>query len=98
MGNTTKKKKAGEGIGTRQIYSTFSPENITVDSVYGKGTRWEILFDKSLSGSDKQFLKLERQFNEFKTLWEEYSLSGNKTRNDIIAYIWQIRKMEIFSV
>ena len=96
VGNTTKKKTSGEGVGTMQIYSTFSPENISVDSVYGKGTRWEILFTKSSSAPDKQLLKLERQFNEFKTLWEDYSLSGNKTRNDIIAYIWQIRKMEIF--
>lgn len=97
VGNTTKSKTGGEGVGTRQIYSTFNPENITVNSVYGKGTTWEIVFSKcSSSGFDRQFLKLERQFNEFKTLWEDYSLSGSKTRNDIIAYIWQIRKMEIF--
>ena len=96
VGNTTKKKTAGEGIGTKQIYSTFCPENIFVDSVYGKGTRWEILFAKCSSAPDRQFLKLERQFNEFKILWEDYSLSGSKTRNDVIAYIWQIRKMEIF--
>lgn len=96
VGRTTKYKKSGEGIGTRQIYSTFSPENISVDSQFGKGTRWEILFDKSSSAPDKQFFKIKRQFNEFKTLWEDYSLSGNKTRNDVIAYIWQIRKMEIF--
>ena len=96
VGNTTKKKDSGEGVGTRQIYSTFSPENISVDSIYGKGTRWEILFTKSSAAPDKQYLKLERQFHEFKTLWEDYSLSGKKTRNDIIAYIWQIRKMEIF--
>jgi signal transduction histidine kinase len=97
VGNTTKGKDGGEGVGTRQIYSTFGTENITVNSVYGKGTTWEIIFAKySSSGPVKQFLKLERQFNEFKTLWEDYSLSGSKTRNDIIAYIWQIRKMEIF--
>ncbi len=96
VGKTTKKETKGEGVGTRQIYSTFSPENISVDSVYGKGTRWEIVFAKSSSAPDKQFLKLERQYYEFKMLLLDYSLSKDKTRNNVISYIWQTRKMEIF--
>ncbi len=96
VGKTTKGGSSGEGVGTRQIYSTFGAENISVRSIYGKGTTWEILFTKCTAAPDKVFLKLERQFYEFQALWEGYSISPETTRNEVISYIWQLRKMEIF--
>ena len=47
VGKTTKKGKTGEGIGTRQIFSTFGPANISVESTVGEGTRWTVQLKKS---------------------------------------------------
>ncbi len=96
VGRTTKNRKEGEGLGTLQIYSTFGADKIRVASRTGKGTTWQIRFTPSSRGLDKTYVRMDRRFNEFKGLWENTSLSDNPTRTDTIAYIWQLRKMEIF--
>lgn len=95
VGKTTKQRKAGEGLGTLQIYSTFGEENITVTS-NAYGTSWKIKFQQSNDKIDQRFVKMNRRFNEFKDLWEDFNLEGELNRNDIIRYIWQLRKMEVF--
>lgn len=95
VGKTTKSSK-GEGIGTQQIFSTFGPENICVDSREGEYTCWKILFDQIIPGQDKRTRMLERQFHEFFDLQEKVPLTAETPRNDAISYIWQLRKMEIF--
>ena len=95
VGKTTKQRKAGEGLGTLQIFSTFGAENITVKSC-PQGTSWKIRFHQSNIKIDQRFLRMHRRFSEFKDLWEEFNLHKNLKRRDIITYIWQLRKMEIF--
>lgn len=96
VGNTTKNRKKGEGLGTIQIYSTFGPENITVESTEGEGTTWTIELHRPSKGVDKWFVRLERRYNEFKNLTEGHSLTTETPRTEVITYIWQLRKMEIF--
>ena len=95
VGNTTKQRTAGEGLGTLQIFSTFGAENISIQSSPA-GTGWKIRFHQSHIEIDQHFVKMHRRFNEFKDLWEKFNLHKNLNRNEIIKYIWQLRKMEIF--
>jgi two-component sensor histidine kinase len=95
VGNTTKDRREGEGLGTIQIYSTFGPENITVSSVQGEGTVWTIRLQKPSKGMDRWFVRLERRFNELKRLSDGPELRPESKRTEVIAYIWQLRKTEI---
>ncbi len=95
VGRTTKHRNAGEGFGTLQIYSTFGAENIIVSSSR-YGTSWKIRFHQSYIEIDQRFTKMNRRFNEFKDLWEKFDFSKELDRTQIITYIWQLRKMEIF--
>lgn len=96
VGKTTKKTNAGEGLGTQQIYTTFGSQNIEVKPGKNHGTIWKIRFEKVVPGMDKVLVQLERRFYEFQDLWEELPISENIDRTEIIAYIWQLRKLEIF--
>ncbi len=97
VGKTTKMRKAGEGLGSIQIFSTFGKDNISIKSSPRNGAVWTIRFDRPPKGtSEKIFTRLERRFHEFQNLIEVSSLYPTTPRSDIIAYIWQIRKMEIF--
>ncbi|MDC7241566.1 MAG: GNAT family N-acetyltransferase [Spirochaetales bacterium] len=96
VGRTTKGSKTGEGIGTRQIYATFGPENIDVTSICGRGTRWQIRMKRISGRLDKWHVSMERRLGEFKMLWEKAELHEGVSRNAVIASIWQLRKMEIF--
>lgn len=95
VGKTTKQRKAGEGLGTIQIYSTFGDENINVTSSKS-GTGWKIAFKQSGNRIDQRFVKMNRRYNEFSSLWENFDPEKQLSRNDVIRYIWQLRKMEIF--
>ncbi len=98
VGRTTKSagnSPSGEGLGTQQIFATFGAENITVKSS-PEGTCYKIIFSKSSSELDERHAVLSRRYNEFKDLWEDYSIKKTTPRNEIIAFIWQLRKMEIF--
>ncbi len=96
VGVTTKGKKTGEGLGTRQIYSTFGARNIQIESVEGEGTTWYITLTKVSGPMDKWYIQMDRRLNEFKILWEEPVKNDDAERTDYIASIWQLRKMEIF--
>ena len=96
VGNTTKNRREGEGLGSIQIYSTFGPENIRIESTPNQGTTWTLRFQKPAKGVDKWYVKLERRFNEFKRLSETYTIDASTSRTEVIAYIWQLRKIEIF--
>jgi len=95
VGKTTKDRKSGEGLGTVQIFSAFGSENISISSS-SSGTSWKIKFSQSTSVIDNRFVKMNRRFNEFQNLWEDYNLDEAENRTDFITYIWQLRKMEIF--
>ncbi|NQT59307.1 MAG: GNAT family N-acetyltransferase [Bacteroidetes bacterium] len=97
VGKSTKGRRAGEGLGSMQIYSAFGKENIDIKSSPGNGAVWTINFDRPPKGaSEKLYAQLERRFNEFQNLIEVNKISKHTPRNTVIAYIWQIRKMELF--
>ena len=96
VGVTTKGKLTGEGLGTRQIYSTFGADSIRVESVVGEGTSWFITMNKVAGTLDRWYIQMDRRLNEFKQLWEEPAQEKNADRTEYIAAIWQLRKMEIF--
>ncbi|MDA3955259.1 GNAT family N-acetyltransferase [Oceanispirochaeta sp.] len=96
VGRTTKGKKTGEGMGTRQIFATFGAGNIEVTSRPGKGTTWRIRLEKVSGQLNKWYVRMDRRLNEFKVLWEKPDMYQGADRNAIIASIWQLRKMEIF--
>ena len=96
VGLSTKERKEGEGLGTLQIYSTFGAENLDVQSERGKGTTWTVRFSRSPMEVDRGFARMERRFNEFLDLWENYDITAETSRTDTIAFIWQERKMELF--
>ncbi|HDQ13997.1 MAG TPA: GNAT family N-acetyltransferase [Sediminispirochaeta sp.] len=96
VGNTTKNRKKGEGLGTIQIYSTFGAKNIRVSSTPKIGTIWQVQLYRPTKGIDKWFARLERRYNEFKNLSAGQQLTSTTSRTEIISYIWQMRKMEIF--
>jgi hypothetical protein len=79
-----------------QIYNAFGPENITVTGRPGHGTTWKIRFRKPTSKSELWFVRLERRFNEFATLTEVQPPQAETPREDVIAFVWQTRKIEIF--
>ncbi len=95
VGKSTKDRKDGEGLGTIQIFSAFGTDRIQIESEYGKGTAWSITFDKA-TGMDKWYAQLERRFYEFSDLLEPTAITASTKRTEVISYIWQLRKMEIF--
>ena len=95
VGHSTKKRKAGEGLGTIQIFQTFGAENITVDGSPGRGCTWKIQLQKPLRERDPWFTRLERRYNEAIRLIEVHDLAGTTPREEVVAFVWQTRKTEI---
>ncbi|MGM0431186.1 MAG: GNAT family N-acetyltransferase [Spirochaetota bacterium] len=96
VGQTSKEREVGEGLGTVQVYETFGPDHITVESRRDYGTSWTILLDRPHKGAERWFSQLERRYHEFEDLIEMHHVGGSTSRTDVIAFIWQLRKMEIF--
>jgi len=101
VGKTTKAghggQGAGEGVGTRQIFSTFGAENITVESVAGEFTQWNILLKKSSRKETSLLTKFRSNFAAFMKATARIGLTPKSDRTEIGAFIWQLREMEIFS-
>jgi GNAT superfamily N-acetyltransferase len=96
VGQSSKARGAGEGLGTVQVYETFGAQNLHVESAKGAGTTWSILLKRSEKGVERWFAQLERRYHEFQDLIELQKLDQWTERIDVIALIWQLRKMEIF--
>jgi len=96
IGISTKGKGKGEGLGTVQVWSTFSPGQIEIKSAPHLGTEWIIKFERSAKGLSKQFSSLQRRFNELQELFNEEVITKDTPRNTVITAIWQMRKKEIF--
>jgi len=97
VGKSTKGRQAGEGLGSMQIYSAFGKDNIDIKSSPGNGAVWTIIFDRPSKGaSEKLYAQLERRYYEFHNLIEVNKITKHTPRNTVIAYIWQIKKMELF--
>ncbi|MHC1697236.1 MAG: GNAT family N-acetyltransferase [Geobacteraceae bacterium] len=97
VGKTTKKSKTGEGIGTRQIFSTFGPANIVVGSTVGEGTRWTLRLKKSTQKETVLLSELKTRYVMFIKSTEKILINEASNRTNIAAFIWQLRQMETFS-
>lgn len=96
VGHSTKIRREGEGLGSLQVFSTFSPENIVVEGRPNRGCTWKIWLRKPTHQTDPWYARLERRFNEFVELSEMTEPTGDTSRQDVIAYVRQTRKIEIF--
>ncbi len=96
VGKTTKQRETGEGVGTRQIFSTFGPANILVESKAGEFTRWTISLKKSTRKDTAMLAELESRYTEFIKTTEHIGITENSPRTQVSAFIWQLREMEIF--
>ncbi len=97
VGKTSKQTAAGEGIGTRQIYSTFGQSNISVESEPGRFTRWTIALRKSSRRRSSLMAVLESRYISLFKISQQVVLSPRSTRTQVAVFIWQLRQMEIFS-
>jgi GNAT superfamily N-acetyltransferase len=97
VGKTTKRGNTGEGVGTRQIFSTFGEANITVESAAGSFTQWNILLKKSTRRDTSLLTKLESKYLAFIKATARIGITPQSSRTEIGAFIWQLREMEIFS-
>jgi len=96
VGKTTKKRKAGTGIGTRQIYSTFGPANIDIESRVGEYSRWTVTLRKSSRQDTALLAELENRYTELSKATETIGINEGSSRTEVSAFIWQLRQMEIF--
>jgi len=97
VGKTTKKGITGEGVGTRQIFSTFGEGTITVESRVGEFTQWTILLKKSTHKDTSLLTRFESRYVAFIKATEKIGITPQSSRTVIAAFIWQLRQMEIFS-
>lgn len=96
VGKTSKDRLIGEGLGTVQIYGTFGADHISVESREGIGTSWTIHMQRPPQGVERWYTQLRRRYHEFKDLIEIHQIDISTSRTEVIAYIWQLRKMESF--
>ena len=97
VGKSTKGDMAGEGIGTRQIYSTFGADHIAVESMVGEFTRWIISLKISSTRDATLLADLSSRYVRFIKSTQKIELTGESSRTDISIFIWQLRLMELFS-
>lgn len=94
VGVTTKGRQ-GEGQGTRQIYTAFGAENISIRSERGRGTRWTIRLPKAELRDESEMAALETRLTEFKALSSSDAPGRDGTKGEISTYIWRCKKLEI---
>jgi len=97
VGKSTKGGETGEGIGTRQAYSTFGAGRIVVESNLGEFTRWSITLKRSTTRDEALLTELSSRYIRFIKSTQELSIDQNSSRTDISIFIWQLRQMELFS-
>jgi ribosomal protein S18 acetylase RimI-like enzyme len=97
VGKSTKGSLSGEGIGTRQIYSTFGADSIVVESRVDEFTRWTITMQVSKSRDAVVLTDLWSRYIRFIKSTQKINLTKESSRTEISAFIWQLRQMELFS-
>jgi GNAT superfamily N-acetyltransferase len=96
VGKTTKPGVTGEGVGTRQIYSAFGPENIHVESRVGEFTRWSIRLSKVTHKETDYLTVLGSKYLRFIKSTQRIGITRQSSRSDVSIFIWQLRQMELF--
>ncbi len=97
VGKTTKKVRTGEGLGTTQVFSTFGANNITVESKVGEFTKYSIRLTKSSRRDTSVYTEFESRYLEVMKSTQHIGVKKDSNTVAIAAFIWQLRKIEIFS-
>lgn len=97
VGKTTKGSMNGEGIGTRQTYSTFGADNIVVESSEGEFTRWTISLKTNIDKETVLLADLGTRYVRFINSTRKIGISRESSRTEVATFIWQLRQMELFS-
>jgi len=97
VGKSTKGDRTGEGVGTKQAFSTFGADQIAVESKLGEFTRWTISLKKSTTRDEALLAELSTRYVRFIKSTQKLGLSKESSRTDISIFIWQLRQMELFS-
>jgi GNAT superfamily N-acetyltransferase/two-component sensor histidine kinase len=97
VGKTTKQGTVGEGLGTRQIFSTFGPDSILVESRVQEFTRWTIALKKNNQKDAALLTSLGSRYVRFIKTTQGIGVSRESGRPEIARFIWQLRQMELFS-
>ncbi len=97
VGKSTKGNMSGEGVGTRQIYSTFGADHIAVASTPGEFTRWTISLKVSSTRDSALLADLSSRYIRFIKSTQKIELTNESSRTEISIFIWQLRLMELFS-
>lgn len=87
----------GEGVGTRQIYSTFGTDHVEVSSNEGSSTTWTIRLKKSTPRSTSVLDELSTRYVRMIKSTQKSRLTPETSSKDITIFIWQLRQMELFS-
>ena len=97
VGKSTKGEHTGEGVGTRQAYSTFGAERIVVESKLGEFTRWAITLKRSTTRDTALLADLSSRYVRFIKSTQKLGINKGSSRREISSFIWQLRQMELFS-
>lgn len=97
VGKSTKGSQSGEGIGTKQTYATFGADHIAVESKVGEFTRWTISLKKSTNKDTALLADLYTKYVRFIKSTQRIGLTKESSRREISIFIWQLRRMELFS-
>ncbi len=97
VGKTTKKVRTGEGLGTKQVFATFGANNIAVESKLGEFTRYSIRLIKSSRRDASVYTEFESRYLEVMKSTQHIGVKKDSNNIAIAAFIWQLRKIEIFS-
>ncbi len=97
VGKSTKGGISGEGIGTKQIYSTFGADHVVVESAVGEFTRWIISLKISSTRDSALLADLSSRYVRFIKSTQNIELTKESSRTEISIFIWQLRLMELFS-
>jgi len=97
VGKTTKKVRTGEGLGTLQVFSTFGANNIKLESRLSEFTRYNIYLSKSSKRDTSIYTEFESRYLEVMKSTQHIGVKKDSSQVEIAAFIWQLRKIEIFS-
>jgi ribosomal protein S18 acetylase RimI-like enzyme len=97
VGHTTKNKAIGQGIGTKQIFSTFGPENIRIESEPDNFMKWIVFLKKEDQKKNTLIESLSQRYQQFEQASELMRIDEKSPRAKIASFIWLCRKTEILA-
>jgi len=97
VGKTTKKVRTGEGLGTKQVFSTFGANNIVLESRLAEFTKYTVYLAKSSKRDSSVYTEFESRYLEVMKSTQHIGVKKGSSNLEIAAFIWQLRSIEIFS-